>query len=79
MGIALLPSWLLLCLGRPMAHGNAYVKHLAKFPDVFKHNFGNPVPHLYLYTDSAETKNAELHSAKLTLQLALIFLLKTGI
>ena len=30
------PSWLLLLLGRPMACGNAYVKHFAKFPDFFE-------------------------------------------
>ena len=30
------PSWLLLCLGRPMTCSNAYVKHFAKFPDFFK-------------------------------------------
>ena len=29
------PSWRLLCLGSPMACGNAYVKHFAQFPDFF--------------------------------------------
>ena len=31
-----LSSWLLLCLGRPMGCGKAYVKHFAKFPDFFE-------------------------------------------
>ena len=32
-----------MCLGRPMACGNALVMHLAKFPQIFlKHNVGNP-------------------------------------
>ena len=30
------PSWLLLCLGKPMACGNAYVTHFAKFPNLFE-------------------------------------------
>ena len=32
-----------LCLGRPMAFGNAYVRHFTKFLDFFKRNVGNPV------------------------------------
>ena len=37
------PSWT-LCLGRPMACGNAYVKHLAKFPDFFETQCWQPCP-----------------------------------
>ena len=29
-------SWFLLCLGRPLVSGNAYVKHFAKFLDFFE-------------------------------------------
>ena len=29
-------SWLLLCLGRPMASSYAYLKHFTKFPDFFE-------------------------------------------
>ena len=35
------PSWLLLCVVRPMACGNAYVKH--SFQTFLKHNVANPV------------------------------------
>ena len=33
---ALPPSWLLLCLGKPMTCGNAYFKHFAKSSDFFE-------------------------------------------
>ena len=36
------PRWHLLCLGRPMTCGNAYVKHFVKFPDFLRRNVGNP-------------------------------------
>ena len=38
------PSWQLLCLGRSMACGNAYVKHFTKFPDFFETPRWQPGP-----------------------------------
>ena len=51
---------LFLLLGRPMACGNAYVKHFAKFPDLFlRHNVGNLVETLAFSYQLAVSKWAE--------------------
>ena len=34
--------WHLLCLSRPMACGNRYIEHFAKFPDFFKTHCWQP-------------------------------------